>query len=71
MRCMRMAPGRRFDLELDPGEDLIQALRELADQEHIDTAVITAGLGGFGRFTLGAPARVGVTVFSSSRPSRE
>ena len=26
MRCMRMAPGRRFDLELDPGEDLIQAL---------------------------------------------
>ena len=45
MRCMRMAPGRRFDLELDPGEDLIQALRELADQEHIDTAVITAGLG--------------------------
>ncbi len=52
MRCTEMKPGRRYDMELGYGEDINQALRDLAEKEHITTAVITAGLGGFDRFVL-------------------
>ena len=59
MRCTEMTPGRRFDVLLDYGEGINQALRELARREHIDTAVITAGLGGFDRFSLDYSGKAG------------
>ncbi len=52
MRCREMKAGRRFDVELDYGEEINAALRALAQKEQIETAVITAGLGGFNRFAL-------------------
>lgn len=55
MRHRQMLPGRRFDLQLDYGEDLNQALLKLARREGIESAVITAGLGGFDRFALQYP----------------
>lgn len=55
MRCRQLIPGRRFDVLLHYGEDINEALLELARDEQIETAVITAGLGGFDRFSLQYP----------------
>ena len=52
MRCIEMKRGRSFDVLLDYGEDINNALRRLAQKEQIQAAMISAGLGGFDRFTL-------------------
>lgn len=52
MTCTEWKPGRRYDIQLDKGEDINEALRELARREHIANAVITSGLGGFDHFSL-------------------
>lgn len=52
MRCTELKPGRRFDVLLNYGEEINQALRDLARREHVETAMVTAGLGGFDKFAL-------------------
>lgn len=52
MQCNEVRVGRCYDVLLDYGEDINQALENLARKERIDTAVITSGLGGFDKFTL-------------------
>ena len=55
MKTTQYRIGRCYDLAFDLGEDIDRAVAELCRRENIDTGVITAGLGGFGRFCLSFP----------------
>lgn len=51
MRYHHFGDGR-FVLRLDPGDDVISSLAELADRERIDAGLVT-GLGSIEKITLG------------------
>jgi predicted DNA-binding protein with PD1-like motif len=59
MRCTEKKFGRCFDITLDYGEEINEALRDLARRENIENAVITSGLGGFDQFSLDYSGRAG------------
>lgn len=48
--------GRCYNMLLDLGEDVIKEIQNLAEREGIRNGVISAGLGGFGKYGLLIPA---------------
>ncbi len=44
--------GRKFNILLDTGEDILTVVRDIITKENVENGIIVSGLGGFNYYTL-------------------